>query len=309
MTALSLVLPSLDQAVVGFESMDSCSVDDVEVAVENAHNCRMFLLAMEFLLQKQWEHYRPHDGGFSDAPQQMQEGELCQYFPVHQVPVRGSACCAEKQHRTLFGGGAAGLLRDFIYRLICHARCSIECYPITLALVDRFFVSLGKDSVAAEYEAAADHLPYVFAVLLLITAKYRDDRFRSNRYFSQLAEISLVEWNALERLVIRVLKFCVNVPVLEYFAYEKLLLAEMTRQEGRANALASLGQSPPPEKVTSSLRLGNDAPTPGVDWAETASKDNTSFHSCGITASPPSLHSQCPPVSAESSPACWRRSS
>ncbi|RNF10043.1 putative CYC2-like cyclin 6 [Trypanosoma rangeli] len=306
MTALSLVLPTLDQTAVRFGCMHSCSVDDVEAAVQNAHTCRMFLLAMEVLLQKQWRHYQSHDSGMFATPQRMKEGELFQYFPFPCVSMRGRGSCFQKQRRTLSGSSAAGKLRDFIYRLICYARCSIECYPITLALVDRFYVSLRKESVATEYEAAVDHLPYVFAVLLLITAKYRDDKFRSNRYFSQLAGLSLVEWNALERLAIRVLKFSVNVSFFEYIAYEKLLLAEMTRQEGRVNALTSLDRDPRSEEVISLLRLDNksDVFMACADQAAATNRENPSANSCGLTATTPSLRSQGPLASALSSPVC-----
>ncbi|ESS69252.1 CYC2-like cyclin 6 [Trypanosoma cruzi Dm28c] len=309
MTALSLALGIHDQATTNFGFKDFCDTVEAEAAAANAHQYRMFLLAMESLLQRQWEHYCFHGGNHITKSQQLEEKRLCRYFSVYCMNVEGRGCSDEKKHRKLFGSGAAGPLIDFIYRLICHSHCSIECYPITLALMGRFFVEMRKESVATEYEAAVDHLPCVFAVLLLITAKYRDDNFRSNRYFSQLAELSLIEWNALERLVIRVLRFNVNVPFYEYVAYEKLLLKEMMRQEEKKCGFPSIDQSPRSEKMESLMHLDskNDMSMLFVDHVEMAMKDNASFHSCGVTASSPSLRSQCPLMSVEDSPVSWRQ--
>ncbi|EKF29932.1 CYC2-like cyclin 6, putative [Trypanosoma cruzi marinkellei] len=310
MTALSLALGIHDEAITRFGSKDFCDAVEVEAAAVNAHQYRMFLLAMESLLQRQWEHYSFHGGNPITKLRQLEEKRICRYFPVHCMNMEGHGCRDERKHRTLVGSGAAGPLIDFIYRLICHSHCSIECYPITLALTGRFFVEMRKESATTEYEAAVDHLPCVFAVLLLITAKYRDDNFRSNRYFSQLAELSLMEWNALERLVIRVLRFNVNVPIYEYIAYEKLLLKEMMRQEEKKSVFASIDQSPRSEKMKSLMHLDSkiDISTLFVDHVEVAMKDNASFHSCGVTASSPSLRSQCPLLSVEDSPVSWRQS-
>ncbi|KEG14187.1 putative CYC2-like cyclin 6 [Trypanosoma grayi] len=297
MTALSLSLFLPDSHAGEFRPTDTCNAEELEEAALNARHCRAFLLSLEFHLLRRWRRYSHQIGSSAPTRQHVRADLVQQYFPGLPVEAKRHASPNESNKPTFVGSGASGQLRDFIYRLLCHSRCSIECYPLALALSDVFFITLReKRLLAMEYEAAVNHLPCVFAVLLLLVAKCREDRIRSNRYFSQLVELPLGEWNALERLVFRVLQYDVRVPVSEYIAYEKVLLEDMAQREDEINA-SYLCRHPCPMGYGTSWVYRKDAVI-GVedssDYTEGATQENSSFNSCGATATPPFLYAPTP---------------
>ncbi|KAH9586434.1 Cyclin PHO80-like [Trypanosoma melophagium] len=314
MTAISLSL-----VIPGPYSAGDCHTEEEEAAL-NAQHCRAFLLAMEFLLQEQWIHNSNlvtstlHTQLKQKQKQQEEEKRKPIDASVMQLyfPCR---CMFDKcgfnddvRRRVFVGGGAAGPVRDFIYRLVCHTRCSVECYPLTLALIDRFFAALRKQELqTSAYMRNTGQMPYIFAVLLMLTVKFRDDNFRSNRYYSQMTEIPLKEWNALERFVFKVLGYDVRVPVNEYIAYEKLVLSEILKQEKQLQLMSNAccnHHHHHDQHHSFTYKNSNDNSTKEKN-SNTVVHINNSFSSNGFTASPfSSAYSQGPsttPVSHTSS--------
>lgn len=108
-------------------------------------------------------------------------------------------------------------LKDYVTRLFKYMKCSVECYILGLLLLERYYVAEG-------FPIDVMNAFRLYLVALSVCAKIRDDKFYSNKYYSEVGGISLAEFNALEVKFLFSLRWDTHVVMEEYEKMERLVL-------------------------------------------------------------------------------------
>lgn len=137
-------------------------------------------------------------------------------------------------------------IKDYLQRIHKYFQCTDECYVIALVYIDR----VGKIDPAMTVCELNVHRLLVLCVML--AAKFHDDVYYSNSYYSKVGGLSLKEVNALEAKFLKMLDWRVNVDLEEYKLYRSLVCQATSL--GAAAATAHPRKEPEPEPSRSESR-------------------------------------------------------
>mmetsp|Transcript_56679 Transcript_56679/g.159019 ORF Transcript_56679/g.159019 Transcript_56679/m.159019 type:complete len:220 (-) Transcript_56679:24-683(-) len=112
---------------------------------------------------------------------------------------------------------------DYVVRLRKHFRCSLECFVVALVYMDR----ASKRNPEIEVGGLTCHR--LLAASLTLAAKFLDDEFYSNRYYSDICGVPLRELNDLERAMLEMLCGELLVKPEEFDLYTRILGREGDR--------------------------------------------------------------------------------
>ena len=108
-------------------------------------------------------------------------------------------------------------LKDYVTRLFKYMKCSVECYILGLLMLERYYVAEG-------FPIDVMNAFRLYLIALSVCAKIRDDKFYSNKYYSEVGGISLAEFNALEVKFLFSIRWNTHVVMEEYDRMERLVL-------------------------------------------------------------------------------------
>lgn len=106
---------------------------------------------------------------------------------------------------------------DYMKRLRTYFSCSIECYVLALVYIDRAI----KEEPRLVPDARSVHRLALTG--LLLAAKFQDDVFYSNRFYSQVGGVTVKELNGLEIVMLRILKHRLYVNLEEFAVYHNMV--------------------------------------------------------------------------------------
>lgn len=108
-------------------------------------------------------------------------------------------------------------LRDYVTRLFKYMKCSVESYVIALILLERYHAATG-------FGIELMNAFRLYLIALGISAKIRDDKFYSNKYYAEVGGITAAEYTALEIKFLFCIKWATHVDLSEYEACERSIL-------------------------------------------------------------------------------------
>ena len=108
-------------------------------------------------------------------------------------------------------------LRDYVTRLFKYMKCSVESYVIALILLERYHLAAG-------FAVEPMNAFRLYLIALGISAKIRDDKFYSNKYYAEVGGITVAEYTALEIKFLFCIKWATHVDLSEYEACERSIL-------------------------------------------------------------------------------------
>jgi hypothetical protein len=104
-------------------------------------------------------------------------------------------------------------VEDYLSRLYNYFGCSVECFVLALIYVDRV-VQLHES-----FTVNRTNVHRLILAALLIGAKYFDDFFYSNSYYSKVGGVRTKELNTLETCLLEMLHWRLYVSPEEYVQY------------------------------------------------------------------------------------------
>lgn len=108
-------------------------------------------------------------------------------------------------------------IADYLKRIRKYFVCSDECFVMALVYVDR----LSKMESSVPVCKLTVHRLLLISVM--VAAKFHDDVYYSNKYYSKVGGISLKEVNALEAVFLKMMGWNVCVSGQEYELYHRLV--------------------------------------------------------------------------------------
>lgn len=108
-------------------------------------------------------------------------------------------------------------LKDYVTRLFKYMKCSVESYVIALILLERYHLATG-------FAVEPMNAFRLYLIALGISAKIRDDKFYSNKYYAEVGGITVAEYTALEIKFLFCIKWATHVDLSEYEACERSIL-------------------------------------------------------------------------------------
>jgi hypothetical protein len=137
-------------------------------------------------------------------------------------------------------------LQQLVRRVHRATKCSAECFPIALALLDRYYRSTNEriDKSSA---------PRLFLVSLLVATKLRDDRFFRNSVWADASGVPLAVLNSLEVKFLCALRYNLFVSVSDYLTFEGIILDTIAQyaegDEGFTAAMSPGGCTTPQQSA------------------------------------------------------------
>lgn len=106
---------------------------------------------------------------------------------------------------------------EYLKRIQKYFVCSDECFVIALVYIDR--ISKMKSSIPV----CKLTVHRLLLISVMVAAKFHDDVYYSNKYYSKVGGISLKEVNALEAVFLKMMDWNVCVSGQEYKLYHRLV--------------------------------------------------------------------------------------
>ncbi|EGC28342.1 hypothetical protein DICPUDRAFT_93345 [Dictyostelium purpureum] len=103
-------------------------------------------------------------------------------------------------------------IEGYIARIIKYSPCSKECFIIILMYIDRLIQK--RNFIVNSY-----NIHRILITCVLVAAKYLDDIFYNNQFYSQVGGVSVKEINTMEIDLLKLLSFDVSARVNEYTVY------------------------------------------------------------------------------------------
>lgn len=102
-------------------------------------------------------------------------------------------------------------IRDYLKRLNRYSRCSIECFILALIYIDK----LTKINIIFNEESSHR----ILFICLILAIKYLDDEIYTNKYYSEIGGLNLLEVNNLEKYTLELFKYNIHIKDKEYDIY------------------------------------------------------------------------------------------
>ena len=247
--------------------------------------------ALAHLLQKRWALARPRIVGAVVAA--AVSAALCEipeafsrHFTADCVAGADVLPTSDEAANADFHSTPAMPLQQFLKRLHRGIKCSAECFPIALVLLDRFYR-------ATHERIDKSSAPRLLLVSLLIATKLRDDRFYKNSAWADVSGVPLTVLNALEIKFLSAVRYDVFVEADEYLEFEGIVLdtiAQFTEDdEGFAAASAALTPSSSSPQIASlglvRTKIGSMGLTPLATPSSVTPMRSRLGQTVGLTAS------------------------
>ena len=104
-------------------------------------------------------------------------------------------------------------IKKYFFRLEKYFGCSDECYVYSLILIDRLINRNPKLYLSSR------NVHRLLSAGIVVSAKLRDDSYYSNKYYSSVAGIRLIELNYLEMQFLLLIDFNLYVEYSEFCRY------------------------------------------------------------------------------------------
>ncbi|GAM28488.1 hypothetical protein SAMD00019534_116640, partial [Acytostelium subglobosum LB1] len=104
----------------------------------------------------------------------------------------------------------------YIARILKYSPCSKECFITTLMYIDRLITKRG-------FVVNSYNIHRILITGILVAAKYLDDIFYNNHFYSQVGGVSVKEINSLELDLLKLLSFDVGTDFQTYIEYSSAM--------------------------------------------------------------------------------------
>ena len=103
-------------------------------------------------------------------------------------------------------------IKDYLKRIIQYTGIESSSLIISLIYLDRICLN---DILITEY-----NIHRLVLTSLIISIKYNEDLIFENKYYSEVAGVSIKEFNSLEREFLTIINFDLYIPDEEFFKYK-----------------------------------------------------------------------------------------
>ncbi|KYQ96827.1 Non-receptor tyrosine kinase spore lysis A [Tieghemostelium lacteum] len=103
-------------------------------------------------------------------------------------------------------------IEGYIGRIIKYSPCSKECFITILMYIDRLIQN--RHFIVNSY-----NIHRILITCVLVAAKYLDDIFYNNQFYSQVGGVSVKEINIMELDLLKLLSYDVSIPLRTYQTY------------------------------------------------------------------------------------------
>jgi len=123
-------------------------------------------------------------------------------------------------------------VKYYLERIATYSQCSEECFVLALIYIDRV--------IRIKYTFLVNSLNVHRLVItsIMVAAKFFDDQYFNNVYFSKVGGVSCKEINMLENEFLFLLDFNLFVESNLYQMYNKRLISQLGSFEGKRGKLA-----------------------------------------------------------------------
>jgi hypothetical protein len=112
-------------------------------------------------------------------------------------------------------------LHDYVALMFTYMRCSTESYVAAVVYIDRLVER-------QKFVVSERNVHRLFLTAVVLAAKFQDDYFCDNRYYSMVGGIALPELNLLERRMVKMLGYRLQVTPEEYDNYREMVVNAFT---------------------------------------------------------------------------------
>lgn len=158
-----------------------------------------------------------NNGGATSLQHADEDGRLVAGLAMAVANMASLAAEAAKGESCFDYGGVPPLsLEAYAARLHQYLGCSGTCYVLALIYLDRIVLRC-PDLVVSEFTCHR-----LLLASIVVAAKFHDDSFYSNRYYSNVGGVQLQEMNRLEMRFLELLEWHIRVDPEEYGVYRDL---------------------------------------------------------------------------------------
>jgi len=108
-------------------------------------------------------------------------------------------------------------LHDYVALMFTYMRCSAESYVAAVVYIDRLVQR-------QKFVISERNIHRLLLTAVVLAAKFQDDYFCDNRYYSMVGGIALPELNLLERRMVKMLGYRLQVTPEEYDTYHEVVM-------------------------------------------------------------------------------------
>jgi hypothetical protein len=108
-------------------------------------------------------------------------------------------------------------LHDYVALMFTYMRCSAESYVAAVVYIDRLVER-------QKFVVSDRNVHRLLLTAVVLAAKFQDDYFCDNRYYSMVGGIALLELNLLERRMVKMLGYRLQVTPEEYDKYHEVVM-------------------------------------------------------------------------------------
>jgi len=107
---------------------------------------------------------------------------------------------------------------DYVNTLCSQMRCSPETYVFALVYIDRLIQR------SSSFVVSKRNVHRLLLTAVVLAAKFQDDFYCNNKHYSMVGGISLLELNLLERRMLKLVGYRLQVTPVEYELYHTTVL-------------------------------------------------------------------------------------
>eukprot|EP00475_Leptophrys_vorax_P001911 TRINITY_DN1109_c0_g1_i1.p1 TRINITY_DN1109_c0_g1~~TRINITY_DN1109_c0_g1_i1.p1 ORF type:complete len:251 (+),score=43.23 TRINITY_DN1109_c0_g1_i1:161-913(+) len=125
-------------------------------------------------------------------------------------------------------------LKEYVKRIVKHINCSIETQVMSLIYLDRVCALFPK-----QFSINDRNVHRLCLTTLMLAAKFHDDAYYSNKFYSRVGGISVHEMNQLEAQFLVTVEFNLNIGESDYYTYHGSLMKRWADSEAKKAAVLS----------------------------------------------------------------------